>query len=218
MSTPLTVGIIGAGKVGSAVGRLALAAGHRVLYLASPRQDDLQLLLDITVPSAIALRSGHELAEQADIVILAVPFNRSAELDYDHLDGRVVIDAMNYWSAIDGEDDAAENADEGTSTLIAARNPRARWVKSLNHLGYHDMEAVLEFGAQSSARAVGVASDDEAAKALVTRFIASLGLDPVDAGSLADGRRLQTGTPLFGRELTADEFMTMLEADEVSVF
>jgi 8-hydroxy-5-deazaflavin:NADPH oxidoreductase len=217
MSELLTVGIVGAGKVGSAVGRLALAAGHRVHYLASPRQDDLQFLLDITVPGAVAVRSGHELAGEADLIVLAVPFNRSIELDYDHFDGHVVIDAMNYWSAIDGDDTAAENATAGTSTLIAARNPRARWVKSLNHLGYHDMEAALEIGAESSARAIGVASDDEVAKALAARFISSLGLDPVDAGSLADGRRLQTGTPLFGRELTRDEFTALLEAEEVPV-
>ena len=217
MSARLTVGIIGAGKVGTAIGRLALSADHRVLYLGSPRHDDLQFLLDITVPDAVAVRSTRELAVEADIVVLAVPFNRSGELDYDHFDGRIVIDAMNYWSAIDGEDAAAENAAEGTSTLVSARNPRARWVKSLNHLGYHDMEAALEFGAESSARAIGVASDDEVAKSLVASFIGSLGLDPVDVGSLADGRRLQTGSPVFGRELTKDQFRAMLENDEVPV-
>jgi predicted dinucleotide-binding enzyme len=215
MNTRLTVGIIGAGKVGTAIGRLALSADHRVLYLGSPRHDDLQFLLDITVPNAVAVRSTHELAVEADIVVLAVPFNRSGELDYDHFDGRIVIDAMNYWSAVDGEDAAAENAAEGTSTLVSARNPRARWVKSLNHLGYHDMEAALDLGAESSARAIGVASDDEVAKNLVATFIGSLGLDPVDVGSLADGRRLQTGSPVFGRELTKEEFTATLEAEEV---
>jgi predicted dinucleotide-binding enzyme len=215
MSERMTVGIIGAGKVGSAIGRLALSADHRVLYLGSPRQDDLQFLLDITVPGALSAGSIRELAEDADIIVLAVPFNRSVELDYEYFDSRIVIDAMNYWSAIDGEDAAAENATEGTSAMVALRNPQARWVKSLNHLGYHDMEAALEFAAEPESRAIGVASDDVAAKRLVASFVASLGLDPVDAGTLADGRRLQTGSPVFGRELTRQEFEEMLQADEV---
>jgi 8-hydroxy-5-deazaflavin:NADPH oxidoreductase len=215
MSERLSVGIIGAGKVGTAIGRLALAADHRVLFLGSPRSDNVQLLLDFTVPSARAVTSAGELAEAADIIVLAVPFNRSSELDYDHFDGRIVVDAMNYWAAIDGEDPVAEDAEDGTSALVALRNPRARWVKSLNHLGYHDMEAVLEFADEPESRAIGVASDDVEAKRFVARLVASLGLDPVDSGTLADGRRLQTGSPVFGRELTRDQFEAMLESDEL---
>jgi predicted dinucleotide-binding enzyme len=215
MSERLTVGIIGAGKVGTAIGRLAASADHRVYFLGSPRHDDVQFLLDFTVPGAVAVRSAHELAQEADIIVLAVPFNRSVELDYGHFDGHIVIDAMNYWSAIDGEDAAAENATDGTSAMIAMRNPRARWVKSLNHLGYHDMEAVLELSGEPESRAIGIASDDDTAKAIVAGFIGSLGLDPVDAGTLADGRRLQTGSSVFGRELTREQFEAMLEADEV---
>jgi predicted dinucleotide-binding enzyme len=204
MSARLTVGIIGAGKVGTAIGRLAISADHRVLYLGSPRQDDLQFLLDITAPGATEVRSTRELADEADLIVLAVPFNRSLELEYDQFDEKIVVDAMNYWSAVDG-----------TSAMVSHRNPRARWVKSLNHLGYHDMEAVEQFAAGESSRAIGVASDDDAAKSLVASFIGSIGLDPVDAGTLADGRRLQTGTPLFGRELTREEFTAILMADEV---
>lgn len=214
MNARLTVGIIGAGKVGTTIGRLALAADHRVVYLGSPRQHDIQFLLDIMVPGAVSVRSTRDLVEEADIIVLAVPFSRSVELDYDHFDGRIVIDAMNYWSAVDGDDADAETADDGTSVLISTRNPRARWVKSLNHLGYHDMEAALQSVPDASARAIGVASDDDDAKDLVARFIRSVGLDPVDAGSLADGRRLQTGSPVFGRELTREQFESILLADE----
>ncbi|HMH59666.1 MAG TPA: NAD(P)-binding domain-containing protein, partial [Galbitalea sp.] len=170
MNARLTVGIIGAGKVGTTIGRLALAADHRVLYLGSPRQQNFQFLLDIMVPGAVSVGSTRDLVQEADIIVLAVPFSRSVELDYDRFDGRVVIDAMNYWSAVDGDDANADTADGGTSILISARNPRARWVKSLNHLGYHDMEAALLSGPDSSARAIGVASDDDLAKDLVASF------------------------------------------------
>jgi predicted dinucleotide-binding enzyme len=77
------------------------------------------------------------------------------------------------------------------------------------------MEAVLQSEPEWSPRAIGVASDDDDAKDLVANFIRSVGLDPVDAGSLADGRRLQTGSPIFGRELTRAQFESMLLADEV---
>jgi predicted dinucleotide-binding enzyme len=202
----LTVGIVGPGKVGSALGRLALAAGHRVVYLGSERQVDLQLLLDIVVPGATEATTAEDLAAQADIVLLTLPFSKSGTVRYEAFDGRIVVDTMNYWSPIDGTIDEIEADGRGSSEIIADRNPRARWVKSLNHLGYHDMEAdTLPAGAPGR-RAVAAASDDDGAKRVVLDFVDSLGFDPVDAGSLADGRLLQTGEAVFGRELDRATF------------
>jgi predicted dinucleotide-binding enzyme len=59
-------------------------------------------------------------------------------------------------------------------------------------------------------RALAVASDDTDAKRFVSAFIDSVGFDPVDAGSLADGIHLQTGTAVFGRELGRAEFERMI--------
>jgi predicted dinucleotide-binding enzyme len=205
-----TVGIIGPGKVGSAIGRLALAAGHRVLFLGSERQAGLQMLLDIIIPGSTEAGSARELVEQSDMVLITVPFSKSEEIDYDAFDDAIVVDTMNYWSPIDGTIDDVEADPRSSSEIVADRNPRARWVKALNHLGYHDMEADTRPAGTPGRRAVAAASDDEEAKRVVLDFVDSLGFDPVDAGSLADGRSLQTGEPVFGQELDRARFEELL--------
>jgi 8-hydroxy-5-deazaflavin:NADPH oxidoreductase len=210
MSEPMTVGIFGPGKVGTAIARLALAAGHRVEIAGSERQQSLQLLLDVLAPGAVQTRSAVTLAARSDLTILAVPFGRSVDLPYSSFDGRIIIDAQNYWPAVDGLIAEVNGISHGTSEVIAARNPGARWVKSLNHLGYHDMDEYARPSSDPMRRAIAVASDDSEAKRLVSGFVDSLGFDPVDAGSLADGIHLQTGRAVFGRELSKSEFERMI--------
>jgi predicted dinucleotide-binding enzyme len=210
MSDPLTIGIFGPGKVGTAIARLAVAAGHRVEIAGSARQQSLQLLLDVLAPGAVESSSAETLAARSDLTILAVPFSRSVDLPYSTFDGRIIIDAQNYWPAVDGVIAGVDGVSHGTSEVIAARNPAARWVKSLNHLGYHDMDEYARPSGDPLRRALAVASDDSDAKRLVSAFIDSVGFDPVDAGSLADGIRLQTGKEVFGRELSRAEFERMI--------
>jgi predicted dinucleotide-binding enzyme len=210
MSETSTIGIFGPGKVGTAIARLAIAAGHRVEIAGSHRQQSLQLLLDVLAPGAVQTHSAETLAARSDLTILAVPFNRSLDLPYSSFSGRIIIDALNYWPAIDGVIAELDGISQGTSEVVAARNPAARWVKSLNHLGYHDMDEHARPSSDPTRRAIAVASDDSDAKRFVSAFIDSVGFDPVDAGSLADGIHLQTGTEVFGRELSRAQFERML--------
>jgi predicted dinucleotide-binding enzyme len=210
MSDAMTIGIFGPGKVGTAIARLAIAAGHRVEIAGSARQQSLQLLLDVLAPGAVQTQSAETLAARSDLTILAVPFGRSADLPYSSFGGRIIIDAQNYWPAIDGVIAEVDGISHGTSEVVAARNPAARWVKSLNHLGYHDMDEHARPSSDPLRRALAVASDDTDAKRFVSAFIDSVGFDPVDAGSLADGIHLQTGTAVFGRELGRAEFERMI--------
>ena len=46
--------------------------------------------------------------------------------------------------------------------------------------------------------ALPIAGDDQKAKAAVAGFLDTIGYDVVDAGPLAEGRRFQPGTALFG--------------------
>jgi predicted dinucleotide-binding enzyme len=210
VSDILQIGIFGPGKVGTAIARLAVAAGHRVEVAGSHRQESLQLLLDVLAPGAAQSPSAETLAVRSDLTILAVPFGRSVDLPYTSFSGRIIIDALNYWPAIDGVIAELDGIPQGTSEVIAARNPAARWVKSLNHLGYHDMDENARPSSDPTRRAIAVASDDPDAKRFVSMFIDSVGFDAVDAGSLADGIHLQTGSAVFGRELSKAQFERML--------
>jgi predicted dinucleotide-binding enzyme len=161
VSTPglPTIGSYGAGKAGAALARLAVAAGHRTLVTGSPRTSGLELLLELVVPGAEAV-DAHALARQADVVVLLAPFSRRAELPLEELDGKIVVDAMGYWPPVDGTDPDVEADGRGTTEIVAQSNPRARWVKSFSHLGYHDLEDDPRPAGVPDRRAIAVVSDD----------------------------------------------------------
>jgi len=50
-----------------------------------------------------------------------------------------------------------------------------------------------------------IAGDDDAAKQIVASLIDEIGWDTVDLGPLAEGRRQEPGTAVYGVLLTADE-------------
>jgi len=211
-----TIGIYGAGKAGTALARLAVAAGHRTLVTGSPRSSGLDLLLDIVVPGAAATDAG-TLARQADILVLLVPFSRHTELPFAEFDGRIVVDAMNHWAPIDGRLEAVEADGRGTTEIVAEHNPRARWVKSFSHLGYHDLEDDPRPSGAADRRAIAVVSDDPQAAAVVANLVDRLGFDPVTAAPMTRGRLLQPGGDLFGVRLTAEQMRHALaDIDAVS--
>lgn len=90
------IGIIGAGTLGTTLGRLFVLAGYSVLISGSGSADKIRLIIDVLVPGAKAL-TNQEVSEQADIIILALPISKYQELDTDLLEDKLVIDAMNYW-------------------------------------------------------------------------------------------------------------------------
>ena len=209
----LTLGILGAGRVGTSVARAALKAGYAVNIAGSGSARQISLIVEVVVPGARAV-SGTEAIESADIVVLALPLHKYRSLDPALLAGKVVIDAMNYWSPIDGTQDDFEF---GTSSeTIAEYLPGARLVKTLNHIGYHELEADDLPEGDPARRALAVASDDDEAAALVMDFINNLGYDPINAGPLSAGAAFQPGTIIFGAAHNASDMRDELDrfADE----
>ncbi len=203
------IGIFGAGKVGTALARLLVASGHEVLISGSPRQTALELLVNVIAPGA-HVATPAELSAAADVIIVAVPFGKADSVPWQLFDGRIVVDAMNYWPPVDGNIAEVDADPRSTSEISAARNPRARLVKSLNHLGYHEMEDDSMDPGSPLRRALAVVGDDAEARAVVAGIIDAIGFDAVDGGALEHGRALQPGHPAFGRELSASELAAML--------
>ncbi|HEY6811340.1 MAG TPA: NADP oxidoreductase, partial [Propionibacteriaceae bacterium] len=61
-------------------------------------------------------------------------------------------------------------------------------------------------------RALAIAGDDSAAKTQVAELIDEFGFDVVDAGPLAEGWRIQPGTPGYVEQLNAEELTAALAA------
>jgi 8-hydroxy-5-deazaflavin:NADPH oxidoreductase len=204
------IGIFGAGKVGTALARLLVASGYEVRMAGSPRQTALDLLVAVVAPGA-RVATPAELVAESDVIIVAVPFGKGGTVPWGDFGSRIVVDAMNYWPPVDGHIAEIDADERSTSEINAARNPLARVVKSLNHLGYHEMEDDSMDAGSPLRRAIAVVGDDADARAVIARLIDDIGFDAVDGGPLANGRALEPGHPAFGRELSARELEALLE-------
>jgi 8-hydroxy-5-deazaflavin:NADPH oxidoreductase len=190
------LGIVGAGKLGTTLARAAVAAGYDVAISGSGPADDIELTVDVLAPGARASTTD-EVVRHADVVILAVPMHRFRELPSDLFAGKILIDATNYWEPVDGDDPELTTAADGTSMIVQERFRSARVVKSLNQLGYHQLEENRRSEGARDRIAVGAAGDDSVAVDKVMRLIDRLGFDPVDAGPLKNGRALEPdGSPI----------------------
>jgi 8-hydroxy-5-deazaflavin:NADPH oxidoreductase len=192
----LRLGIVGAGKLGTTVARAATDAGYDVAISGSGPADDIALTVDVLAPGARATTTA-EVVCHADIIVLAVPTHRFRELPRELFAGKILIDAMNYWQPVDGDDPELTSAPDGTSMIVQDHFPSARLVKSINQLGYHQLEENRHPKGAPDRIAIGVAGDDQLAVRKVMRLLDRLGFDPVDAGPLKNGLALEPdGSPI----------------------
>ena len=206
------LGIVGAGKAGTAFARAAVAGGYDVAISGSGPAERIELIVEVLAPGARAL-STDEVARYADLIILAIPLHRFRDLRRDLFAGKILVDAMNYWDEIDGVDGPFATAPAGTSALVQEWFSSARVVKSLNHLGYFKFEKSRLPHGTPGRIGMAAAGNDRSAVAAVLQLIDRLGFDPVDAGSLESGLALQPGGPVFGAGHSAQELSNLLSRE-----
>jgi 8-hydroxy-5-deazaflavin:NADPH oxidoreductase len=206
------IAVLGAGHVGPVIARVAVAAGYQVMIAASGDPEKIALIAQVLAPEAEP-RWAADAVDDSDVVVLAIPAHRFAAFDPGLVAGKLVVDAMNYWPPVDGVREMFEDHRYGSSEIVQRRLERSTVVKSLNHIGYEQLEDDRQPLGSAERRAIGIAGDDRGAVDIVAAVIERIGYDSVRLDSLRAGRVLEPGGPVFGVALRRSEFELALRAE-----
>jgi len=206
-----TIGLIGAGHIGSQVARLAVANGYTVV-LSNSRGPETLADLVAELGSHARAATPVDAATAGDIVVVTVPLKAYRSVPVEPLAGKVVIDTNNYYPQRDGHIPELDNESTTTAELLQAHLPKSKVVKGFNHIYASQLTTDGRPAGTPNRRALVIAGDDKEAKATVTRLLDQFGFDTVDAGPLKEGWRIQRDTPGYGPRRNAEELRRDLSA------
>lgn len=203
----MRIGIIGAGRIGQALARRWIPAGHDIMLSNSRGPDTIRDIAD-----ALRCRAGfaEEAASFGDVTIVAVPFANIEMLPPIIVGRRVVIDTCNYYPDRDGVSPSIEDGSETTSGRLQAILPEAAVVKAFNSIRADLLAAGGASLSNGKIHALPIASDHNDAADLVAGLVKDAGLDPVNVGPLAESWRFERARPAYCRPLDAVELRARL--------
>lgn len=190
----MRVGIIGAGLIGQAVARLAIAAGHAAMLSNSRGAESLAALA-----RAIGCAAGsvEQAAAFAELAVIAIPLKHYRTIPAAPLAGKIVLDANNYFPERDGRIAVLDQRQATTSGMLQEHLSGSKVVKAFNAILEKHLEADGRPPGTPGRRALPIAGDDAAAKQGAARLIDEFGFDVVDAGGLAESWRFERAKPAF---------------------
>jgi hypothetical protein len=211
-SQPMKIGIIGTGRIGGALARHWVDAGHEVL-MSSRHPEELVPLAD-ELGSRAHVGTPREAAAFGQVVLVSVPYAAMPQIgsDYaDELSGKIVLDTSNPVERRDGAM-AVEALRKGSGIASAEFLPGTRLVRAFNCI---PAASLANEANRAPARiAIPLAGDDAEALEVAQRLVREAGFDPVVVGALERAREFDLGQPLASGLKTAAELRAMVEVSE----
>jgi predicted dinucleotide-binding enzyme len=206
-----TLGLIGAGHIGSQLARLAVKHGYDVVVSNSRGPQTLADLVHELGPRARAA-TPEEAAKAGDIVVVTIPLKNLRDVPVPPLSGKIVIDTLNYYPQRDGHIADLDNEKTTTSELVQAYLPASKVVKAFNHIYAAELTTHGQPAGSPDRRALAIAGNDAGAKMEVAALLDQFGFDTVDVGPLGESWRIQRDTPGYGPRRTAEALREDLAA------
>jgi 8-hydroxy-5-deazaflavin:NADPH oxidoreductase len=204
-----TIGIIGAGHIGSQVARAAIGAGYDVVISNSRGPETLADLVAELGDKARAA-TAFDAAEAADFAVVTVPLKAYKDIPVEPLAGKIVIDTNNYYFERDGHIDALDNGEATVSGLLQEHLPTSIVAKGFNHITAKDITTDGAPAGTPNRRALATASDAEAGIELVTKLYDELGFDVVSVGPLSESWRVERDQPAYVTRQNSEELVANL--------
>ena len=204
-----TIGIIGAGHIGSQVARAAIANGYEVVLSNSRGPETLAGLVGELGEHARAATAA-DAAASGDVVVVTVPFKAYASIPVEPLAGKIVIDTNNYYWERDGHVPALDEGRATVTGMLQAHLPDSRVAKGFNHITAADITTDGKPAGSPDRRALATASDFDDAARFVTDLYDQFGFDTVNIGPLAESWRVERDQPAYVVPQTRDELVANL--------
>ncbi|MEU7757583.1 MULTISPECIES: NADPH-dependent F420 reductase [Micromonospora] len=193
-----SIGIIGAGEVGSQLARAAVAAGYTVVIANSRGPHTLTDLVAELGPSARAAYAA-EAAAAGDFAIVAVPLKVVNDMPVEELAGKVVLDTNNYMVWRDGNIPVLDSGEKTVHELRQEQLPTSKVAKAFTHIQAPRLLTSARPAGAPDRLALSVSSDHPEAVELVTRLYDRFGFDTVDNSPLSESWRTGPGQPAWLR-------------------
>lgn len=195
-SAKMKIGTIGSGRVGSAIGKAWVRAGHEVMFSSLDLEADKKLAESIGAGARVG--TPREAAAFGTVLLVSVPYKALPGVGRDLADlikGKIIIDTSNPIVARDG-DMAVAAREKGAGSASMEFLPGARIVRAFNAIGAARMG---EAAGKSERVGMPIAGDDPEAISVASALIRDVGYEPVLVGTLAAmGKYLIPGAPLAG--------------------
>ena len=199
-----TIGIIGAGRIGSQLARKAVELGYDVVISNSRGPETLADLAAELGPKARAATPA-EAAAAGDFAIVTVPLKAIPDVPVEPLAGKIVLDTNNYYWERDGHFPALDAGEATTSGLLQEHLPQSKVAKAFNHILFSQITTDGTPAGTPDRRALATASDYADAAELVARLYDEFGFDTVNIGPLSESWRVERDRPAYVLRQTAAE-------------